>query len=102
MIFGLIAHVTALLILAFFILFAASKADGLVSALGRILAAWLFLLAILHIVGHFAPGVFGNKAFGPGMMHDHWMMHHWDQQAAPAAPATPAPAQPAMAPPKKP
>ncbi len=98
----LIAHVTGLLIIAFFVLFAASKAEGLVSLLGRILAAWLVLVAILHVVWHFAPGVLGDK-FGPGMMHgemmhDHWM--HWGQQPAPAA--APAPVQPAAPSPKKP
>lgn len=92
----LVAHVTGLLILAFFILFAASKAEGLVSAFGRILAAWLFLLAVLHIVWHFAPGVFGKYA--PGMQ-GHWG-HHWGEPAAPPPAAVPAPAQPAA--PKKP
>jgi hypothetical protein len=98
----LVLHVTFLLILAFFILFAASKADGFVSLLGRILAAWLFLLAVLHIVMHFAPGVMGEKGMAGGMMHGHWM-HHWDQQATPATPAAvPAPAAPAPATPASP
>ncbi|MGB8365479.1 MAG: hypothetical protein ACLQUZ_13020 [Rhizomicrobium sp.] len=101
--FGLITHVTVLLIVAFFILFAASKAEGLVTALGRILAAWLFVLAILHIVGFFVPGMLGAKGFGPGVMHSeimhgHWM--HWGQQPAPAA--TPAPVPPVTPIPKKP
>lgn len=100
MIHFLIMHVTVLLIVAFFILFAASKADGLVALFGRILGAWVVLVAILHIVTCFVPGLMG-KAMGPmhdGMMHEHWM-HPWvQQQAAPTA----APAQTAPAAPKKP
>lgn len=99
----LIAHVTVLLIVAFFILFAASKAEGIISLFGNILGVWVIVIAILHVVAHFMPGTFGMK---PGTMHGHWM-HHWGEQqtapapaAAPAKPA-PAPAKPAPAP-KKP
>jgi hypothetical protein len=90
----LVLHVTVLLIVAFFILFAASKAEGIVALFGRILGAWVVLVAILHVVGFFVPGMMGMK--GDGMMHDHWM-HHWGEQAAPAgaAPASATPAQPA-------
>jgi hypothetical protein len=106
----LIAHVTILLIVAFFILFAASKADGLIKLFGTILGAWVVIVALLHVVGYFVPGMMGAKGPGmwhEGMMREHWM-HHWGEQApAPAAvpvqpapaPATPAPKAPA---PKKP
>jgi len=101
----LIAHVTVLLIVAFFILFAASKTEGLVALFGRILGIWVVLVAILHIVGFFAPGMMGMKGFSPGAMHDHWM-HHWGQPEGAAPAATPAPAAPAAQPaapaPKKP
>lgn len=105
MVHFLIAHVTILLVVAFFILFAASKAEGIVALFGNVLGVWVVIVAILHIVGFFMPGMMGMK--GPGMMHDgmmhgHWM-HHWDgdAQTAPATPAQPAPAQ-AVPAPKKP
>ena len=112
MLHHLIAHVTMLLIVAFFIFFVAQKADGFVSLLGNILGGWVVIVAVLHIVACFVPGLadkMGMKGpdgmHGPMMMHEHWM-HHWEMQpAAPqpapaaAAPAKPAPAAPA---PKKP
>lgn len=111
MLHHVIIHVTMLLIVAFFILFAAQKADGFVSLLGNILGVWVVIVAVLHIVGLFMPGMMGMKS--PGMMHDGMMHEHWvhgwggkSDGAAPmpapaAAPATPAPAQAAPAP-KKP
>ncbi|HKD21515.1 MAG TPA: hypothetical protein VKB71_05855 [Rhizomicrobium sp.] len=110
MIHFLILHVTVLLIVAFFVLFAASKADGIVRLFGNILGLWLVLVAVLHIVGFFVPGALGMKGMHEGMMHDHWM-HHMGDTAAPAATpatvapspaATPAPATPAPATPAKP
>jgi len=106
MIIGALLHVTVLGVVAFFILFAASKADGFVALLGRVLGYWILLLAILGL----ALGIFGavtGKHMGPP-----WMMHHrWDHRgpppwdappqgapakpdAEPAAPAEPAPAKP--------
>jgi len=97
-----------LLIVAFFILFAAQKADGLVSLLGNVLGAWVVIIAVLHIVGFFMPGMMGMKAPGTmhgGMMHEHWM-HGWGGRPDGAAPqpapaAAPAPTQTPPAP-KKP
>jgi hypothetical protein len=96
----LVMHVTVLLIVAFFILFAASKAEGIVGLLGNILGIWVVLVALLHIVGFFVPGMMGMK---PGMMpHGHWM-HHWGQDSTQPAPAAPAAAPaPTAPPPKKP
>ena len=104
----LIAHVTVLLIVAFFILFVAQKADGIVALFGNILGAWVVIIAVLHVVGFFVPGMMGMKEMHGGMMHEHWV-HEWGGKpdgAAPApapaaAPATPAPMQAAPAP-KKP
>jgi len=97
-----IMHVAMILIVAFFIFFAAQKADGLVSLFGNVLGALLLLGAALHIVAMFMPGVLGMK---PDMMHDgmmrgHWM-HHMDAPATatPAPAAAPAPAKPSLAPP---
>jgi hypothetical protein len=47
--FGLL-HATALLVIAFFIWFAASRSDGLLRTLGRILSVWLILLAVASII----------------------------------------------------
>jgi len=102
----MIVHVAMLLIVAFFIFFAAQKADGFVSLFGNILGALLVIGAVLHIVALFVPGFLGMK---PGMMHDGMMRDRWmhhDNAATPApmaAPAKPAPAPAAPAPsaPKK-
>jgi len=95
----LLLHVTVLLILAFFILFAAQKADGLVALFGYALGVWMLIVAVLHVAAFFMPGMMGMKG---DMMHGRWM-HHWageaQPQTAPAAPAQPAPTTPA---PKKP
>jgi hypothetical protein len=96
----MIMHVAMLLIVAFFIFFAAQKADGLVSLFGNILGVLLLIGAVLHIVAMFVPGFLGMK---PGMMHDgmrgHWMMHQegggGGVPSPTAAPVQPAPATPA-------
>ena len=108
----MIMHVAMLLIVAFFIFFAAQKADGLVSLFGNILGALLVLGAVFHIVGMFVPGMAMKIGMhDEGMMRGHWM-HHEDASGGGgggvpspmAAPAKPAPAAPAPAPaaPKKP
>lgn len=107
-----VMHLMAALILSFFILFAASKADGIVKLFGNVLGILILVLAIAGVV------------LGALHMHDHkdmmggdrmhgWgppWMHHDDGDespaqatppATPAQPATPAPAQPAPATPKK-
>jgi hypothetical protein len=103
----LIAHVTILLVVAFFILFLAQKADGIVSLFGNILGAWVVIIAVLHVVGFFVPGMMGTMH--GGMMHEHWA-HDWGgksdtaapQPAPAAAPAKPAPMQAAPAAPATP
>jgi|KBSSwiStaDraftv2_1062776.scaffolds.fasta_scaffold4101090_1 hypothetical protein len=98
---GAVLHATVLGVLAFFILFAAGKAEGFTALLGRLLGYWVLLLAILGLVfGIFAAAT--GKHMGPG-----WMMrqHGWRHMgrppfdcpvepekpgAAPAKPATPA------------
>src|SRR5579863_3642687 len=100
----LIVHVTLLLVVAFFILFAAQKADGLVSLLGTVLGVWVVIVAVLHVVGFFMPGMMGMKDMHESGMREHWM-HHWgyDSASPTAAPNQPVPpAQPATPAPKKP
>jgi len=96
MIHFLIVHVTLLLILAFFILFAASRANGLVKLLGNVLGVWVVIVAILHIVAFCMPGMMGMKGIHEGMMHGNWMRHWGSDAAANPAPAATPPA------PKKP
>lgn len=106
----MIMHIATLLIVAFFIFFAAQKAEGLVSLFGYILGALVMLGALFHIVGLFVPGMaMKMDMHEDGMTHGHWMHHDDMQPAAPMTPAVaPAPAKPAApslappAPPKKP
>ncbi len=105
MIHFLVVHVTLLLIVAFFILFAASRADGLIRLFGTVLGVWVVIVAVLHVVAFCMPGMMGMKGMHEGMMHGQWM-HHWGSADAgyattpvqPAPPATPA----APSTPKKP
>lgn len=99
MIFGAALHLTALAVLGFFVLFAASKAQGLIKWIGNILGVWLFLLVVVVVVACATAPMFGGRPFGLAI-GDHMSsgrMHHCrdDAQAAPpveqAAPS-PAPA----------
>jgi hypothetical protein len=96
----LVLHVTLLLIVAFFILFAASRADGLLKLFGGVLGIWVVLIAILHVVAFCMPGMMGMKGVHDGM-HGQWM-HHWGSEAPTAAPAPAVAPAPAMPAPKKP
>lgn len=112
MMFGLaggILHATIIAVVAFFVLFAASKADGVVRLLGNILGLWLIILAVLGLVmtGLFLVRHHGDKDH----MHGLWVMH-WggpppanapapQPSAAPASPASSVPATPAPAAPAK-
>jgi hypothetical protein len=112
-----ILHATVAGIIGFFVLFAASKAEGIVKFVGTILGWWLWIIAVLSIVCVFVCPMMGGKMGDHWGMHGDWMhggmmqggMMHGSQSApapaattaAPAKPA-PAPAAPAAAPPKKP
>ncbi len=92
-IFGAILHATVLGVISFFVLFAASKADGFVALLGRLLGYWLLLLAILGLACGIYGGVTGKN---PMPMDDHpgWM-HHWGPPPPDGGPASaPPPAKP--------
>jgi hypothetical protein len=104
-----VLHTLIVAVLAFFVLFAASKSDGFVRLLGNVLGWILLIAAVLGLVFGIVHVMTGK---GPMMMEGggpHWMMH-WEHGAPPpgAAPATTAqpaaPAQPATpaTPPKKP
>jgi hypothetical protein len=114
MLVGIVLHVTVLSIVGYALLWTASKAEGIVALIGRLLGLWVFLLAILSIVAVVSAPMFGGKPFGIDMMHGHdhggpgWM-HHWGRDgdrdgdgdktpaanpAPAAAPAKPGPAKP--------
>jgi hypothetical protein len=85
---GGVLHATAALVIAFFVLFAASKATGLLKLMGAALGGWLIILAIAGLVfAALAP------AGGTGRYHmGGWMMQRGLQgPAAPGAPAGPTP-----------
>ena len=100
-----VLHATVAGVIGFFVLFAASKASGIVRLVGTILGWWLWIIAVLCIVCVFVCPMMGDKMGGHWGMHGDWM--HSSSGAAPAANAT-APAKsdaaPAAAPaePKKP
>lgn len=97
---AMVLHTLIVAVIAFFILFAASKADGFVRLLGNVLG-WLIL--VLGVLGFAFGIVHVVSGKGPDMDHDHWMMMHWGHDrdgppapvAEPAAPSAPAPAAPA-------
>ena len=92
-----VLHATVIAVIAFFILFAASKAEGFVALLGRLLGYWVLVIAVVGLGCGIYFGMSGKPPFPPGMMggHSGWM-HHWGpggpmMQPPPAAPTTPAP-----------
>jgi CDP-diglyceride synthetase len=64
---GVVLHVTLFATLAFFVLFAAQRAQGLVKLLGNVVGAWLLLLAILVILACATAPMFGGRPFGMSM-----------------------------------
>ena len=72
-IFGVLLHATALAVIGFFVLFAAQRATGRVSSIGKLLGGWLFLLAALALlVGIYA--VAAGRIPGRGMWAHHGEM----------------------------
>ena len=51
LIVGGLLHATALAVVGFFVLFAASKAGGVVRTIGNVLGVWLFVIAALATLG---------------------------------------------------
>ena len=94
-IFGVLLHATALAVLGFFVLFAADRATGRTQSIGKLLGGWLFLLAVLALIGG-AFALVSGRVPGRGWMGGHYgaMMGNnpqgWTPPGPPAA-ATPAP-----------
>lgn len=112
MLVGIVLHVTVLAIIGYLLLWTASKADGLVALIGRLLGLWVFILAVVSVAAVLFMPKSGDGPYG--MMHGPGMgwMHHWDrdgdrdgtpdQKVTPApAPAATQPAPPNPAPVKK-
>lgn len=91
--FHMVAHITGLLVLAFFVLFAAGKAEGFVRLLGTILGWWLVILAVLLIVACVTRPMFGGKPFDMDIQGMHGWIHH-DGTQPDQQPAQPAPPKP--------
>lgn len=74
--FGAVLHITAIAVIAFFVLFTASKAQGPVKTLGNVLGIWLLVLAVLVVIGAALAPMFGAQPFDFPMrdyMHHGWM-----------------------------
>jgi Ca2+/Na+ antiporter len=80
-IFGALLHATACAVVGFFVLFAATRSAGLLRTVGNILGAWLFILAVVALVG-------GFLAHGMGRRHAWGMQPAANAVSAPAAPAS--------------
>lgn len=86
-----VLHTIVVAVLAFFVLFAASKADGFVRLLGNVLGWILLIGAVLGLVVGIFHVVTGKPMMGEG---HHWMMH-MDGDAQPVSvPVQPAPPTP--------
>jgi hypothetical protein len=89
MLVGIILHVTVLAIIGYFLLFSASKAQGIVALIGRLLGIWVFLLAVLSVLAVAGAPMLSGTPLGAAMMRAHGgMMHQWgdrdgDQRGAP-------------------
>jgi hypothetical protein len=59
---------TMLMVIGFFVLFAASRAEGTVRTVGKVLGTWLFVLALLPLAGGTYMTVSGKCPMGGRMM----------------------------------
>lgn len=88
LIFGALLHATACAVVGFFVLFAATRTAGLLKTLGNILGAWLFILAIVALVGGIlAPRMGHHRAWGMGQSADGQPPAAAPQDGQPTAPA---------------
>jgi hypothetical protein len=76
MLIGGILHATAMVVLAFFVWFAAARSTGLLKLLGTLLGWWLVLLAAASLL--FAATGMGGRHMGV------WGMHGGEEPAAAA------------------
>ncbi|HEY4944356.1 MAG TPA: hypothetical protein VII56_23210 [Rhizomicrobium sp.] len=90
MLLGVVLHTTVLAIVGYLLLFSASKAEGVVALIGRLLGIWVFILAILSIVAIVTAPMFGGRPFGMEMDHGPGMMHRWGPPPPMGAPPPPA------------
>jgi hypothetical protein len=72
--FMAIHHAVVVAVVAFFVLFAASKADGFVKLLGNVLGYLLLIVAVLLVVFGFVAPMMG---WHPWPMEHFGMMHPW-------------------------
>ena len=89
--YGVVHYVILAAVLAFFVLFAASKADGFVKILGNVLGYLLLILAVLWIVWAATAPSFGNRPFGSSFMGDMHSGTGWGHHMQGPPPARPAP-----------
>jgi len=85
---------TAPLIAAFFLFFAASRTSGLTALFGRVLGLWLLALTVIVVGGMATAHMTGGKPYGldlPMGGHHGWM-HRWGPPGPPPPPGEPAPA----------
>lgn len=94
MLVGVVLHVTLFLVLAFFVLFAAQKAEGLVKLLGNVVGVWLLILALLVIAACVTAPMFGGRPFGMPMGgHMEVRVTREERTVDPTAAPAPAPQQ---------
>jgi hypothetical protein len=78
LVFGAVLYATMLAVVAFFVLFAAARAEGRIRTFGNVLGVWVLVLAgLVLICAALAPFVAGR--YGPGMIGGAWYgrMHDW-------------------------
>jgi hypothetical protein len=82
---------TLIAVLAFFVLFAAQKADGLIRTLGRVLGVWLLILAVLAAAAAVTAPMMGGRPFGMAMPRHMRAMHcdGWSERSDQATPSPP-------------
>ena len=79
---GAVLHATAIAVIAFFILFAASRTEGMVRTLGNVLGAWVLILAVLAIAAAVAGPMLGLHMMD--RMHP-GCMQPWQHSGPPVA-----------------
>ena len=97
MLFHGVVAATFVLVVAYFVLVASTKASGFVGLLGKLLALWLAFIAAVFVAGVVTASMNGGKPFGmdlPHPPHGPWMR----EAPLPAPPPAPASAAPSDTP----
>ena len=63
---------TVLAVIGFFVLFAASRSQGLLKHFGNVLGCWILAITLVALLAFAAAPLFGVRPYSVGMIHNGW------------------------------